>query len=577
MVEMHDRSDAQLLREYAGRGDETAFREIVTRHTDLVYSAAWRQAGSADAAADIAQRVFVDLARKARSVSDGMSAEASLAGWLYRSTRYAALGHLRDDRRRTAHERQAMEQLLTNSESAPDWEFIRPMLDEAMENLNDEDREAVLLRYFKNHDFRAVGQALGVSDDAAQKRVSRAVERLREVFAARGITVGAGGLGAAISANAIEAAPTGLAGAISTAALAGTATSTLTAAAVTKTIAMTTLQKTLVTVSLAAAVGAGVFEAHQAAQLREQNQALQQDQTVLAAQMAQVQDENSRLSNLVVQAKEGSALSREEMSELLRLRGQAAQARSDRQELAKLRGGAGRMNWPPPGLYTNPIYSNAMAMGLHAAEQSKEKGALQKLALMKDKLHLTDDQAEAIAAIMKQHIEEGTQRALNAITGNAPAGPLPTSEEDDIKALLTPDQLAAYPDYKQAETLATADNTATEEVQQLMTQMDLSPEQQEKAHAALYQIELNATSTSPTADDFARAQANGGFADLMNNQVQNQKQKLAGKLAALDGILTPDQMKTYQQQQSFMIQLESNAVQMFAPQTNNAAAQEPGN
>src|SRR5207249_1858276 len=110
------------------------------------------------------------------------------------------------------------------------------------------ERDAVLLRYFKNQDFRTVGQALGVSDDAAQKRVSRAVERLREFFAKRGVTVGAGGLAVVMSANAVQAAPAGLAVTISIAAtaLAGGAVSTSTAIAVTKTIAMTSIQKTLV-------------------------------------------------------------------------------------------------------------------------------------------------------------------------------------------------------------------------------------------------------------------------------------------------------------------------------------------
>ena len=117
-----------------------------------------------------------------------------------------------------------MEQLLTNSESAADWEQIRPALDEALDSLGDEDREALLLRYFKNQDFRAVGLALGVSDDAAQKRVSRAVERLREFFSKRNVTIGASGLAVLISANAVQSAPIGLAATISTAAiLAGTA------------------------------------------------------------------------------------------------------------------------------------------------------------------------------------------------------------------------------------------------------------------------------------------------------------------------------------------------------------------
>src|SRR5437899_186576 len=246
---MQDKSDAQLLREYAERGSEPAFREIVARHTGLVYAAALRQVESSALACDVAQSVFTDLARKARPLAEKMPDRSSLVGWLYRSTRFAALNQLRDDRRRLAHERIAMEQLITNSETAPDWERVRPVLDEAMADLSDEDREALLLRFFKNLDFRAVGHALGVSDDAAQKRVSRAVERLRELFAQRGVSIGASGLVVVISANAIQAAPLGLSAAIMTAAgaLAGptfSATATATAA---NTVLMTTLQKAIIT------------------------------------------------------------------------------------------------------------------------------------------------------------------------------------------------------------------------------------------------------------------------------------------------------------------------------------------
>src|SRR5436190_23861149 len=99
MGDMQDKSDAQLLREYAHGGVEPAFREIVTRHTDLVYCAAVRQVSSATLACDVAQSVFTDLARKAQALADKLPEGSSLVGWLYRSTRFAALNQLRDDRR----------------------------------------------------------------------------------------------------------------------------------------------------------------------------------------------------------------------------------------------------------------------------------------------------------------------------------------------------------------------------------------------------------------------------------------------------------------------------------------------
>jgi RNA polymerase sigma factor (sigma-70 family) len=330
MGEMTEQSDAQLLRDYAQRGHEAAFREIVLRHTDFVYSAALRQVESSDVAGDVAQSVFTDLARKARPLAEKMAAGGSLAGWLYRSTRFAALNQLRDERRRLAHERQAMEQLITNSEAAPDWGRVRPVLDEAMADLSEEDREALLLRYFKNQDLRTVGIALGVSDDTAQKRVSRAVERLREYFSKRNVTIGASGLAVLISANAVQSAPIGLAATISAAAvLAGTAVHTSTVIAATKAIAMTTLQKTIIGTALVAAVGTGVFEARQASQLRDQVQTLQQQQAPLAEQIRQLQRGRDDATNQVANLNDEIAQIRSDNTELLKLRGEITLLRAE--------------------------------------------------------------------------------------------------------------------------------------------------------------------------------------------------------------------------------------------------------
>ena len=331
---MQDKSDAELLQDYAGRGQKTAFREIVTRHADLVFSAALRQVNSPDLASDITQEVFMDLARKARKVAGRLTADATLAGWLFRSTRYAALNHLRDDRLRVEHERQAMEQLLTDTSPAPDWERVRPFLDEALTSLSDGDRDALLLRYFENRDFRAVGLALGVSDDTAQKRVSRAVERLRELFARRGIAMGAGGLAAVLSANAVQSAPTGLAAAISTAASAG--------AVAAKAVALTTLQKVLVTTLLAAAVGTGIYEAHEARQWHNQAVTLKQQQADLTAQAERLTHErDDAVRQLASLGGENQRLNTNS-AELLRLRSEVGQLRSQLGDARKMQESARR-------------------------------------------------------------------------------------------------------------------------------------------------------------------------------------------------------------------------------------------
>ena len=213
---MNDQTDSQLLNAYTEHRSEPAFAELVRRHVDFVYSAARRMVCDPHLAEDVTQGTFVALARGARRLSE----RSSLAGWLHRTAQNIAAQTVRTTERRRAREQEAaaMTELLAGPPDAA-WERIAPHLDAALGELNDADREAVLLRYFQNQDFHSLGRTLGVSDDTAQKRVSRAVERLRAFFAQRGVTVGASGLVLVLSTNAVQAAPTGLASTISTAAL----------------------------------------------------------------------------------------------------------------------------------------------------------------------------------------------------------------------------------------------------------------------------------------------------------------------------------------------------------------------
>lgn len=325
---MHEKSDAQLLREYTQKGNEAAFREIALRHTDLLYSAALRQVLSPDLAQDVVQGVFTDLARKAPLVMETLSGDSSLLGWLYRSTRFAALNQLRDERRRQARERQAMQDFAPGSEIANDWERVHPLLDEAMSELSHDDREALLLRFFKNLDFRTIGEALGVSHDAAQKRVSRALEKLRAEFMRRGVTTSAVALSAAISANAVQAAPVGLAATFSTVALAGKAITCTTTSATAKAIAMTTLQKTVIATTLAVIAGTGIYEATLSSRLRHQVQTLQQQQEPLAQQIQQLQGERDEATNRIAALLNQIDALRTNSTELVKLRREVTELRT---------------------------------------------------------------------------------------------------------------------------------------------------------------------------------------------------------------------------------------------------------
>ncbi len=318
-------TDLNLLSRYTRQHVEDAFAEIVRRHLDLVYSAAFRQVRSPQLAEEVAQSAFTDLARNACRLAP----DTILTAWLYQVTRRTAIDVVRREARRRMREQIASEMNATNA-TAADWSHIEPLLDEAMDALEATDRTAVLLRYFENKPLREIGQQLGVSDDAAQKRVSRAVERLREFFAKRGVTVGAGGLGVLIAANAVQSAPAGLAITISTAAaLTGASLATTATATTTKAIAMTTLQKTLVGTALLAAVGTGIYEARQASTLRQQVRTLQQQQAPLVVQIEQLQCERDEATNrLAVLMAEVTRMKSDNL-ELLRLRGEVTRLRNE--------------------------------------------------------------------------------------------------------------------------------------------------------------------------------------------------------------------------------------------------------
>jgi len=553
-------TDPQLLRDYTEHRSEAAFAELVRRHVDFVYSAALRMVRDAHLAEDVTQSVFVALARNAGQLTD----RPVLSGWLHRTAQNLAANVVRTDVRRRAREQEAatMNELLV-AEPDANWEHIAPHLDAALGELSEPDRDALLLRYFERKSAREMAQTLGISDEAAQKRVSRAVERLREFFAKHGVTVGASGLVVVISANAVQAAPVGLTVTISTVtALAGTTIATTATATTIKTIAMTTLQKTLITATIAAAVGTGIYEARQVSNLRSQVQTLQQQQAPLAEQLTGLKTENERLSNLVAQASDSQALSQAQFNELLKLRGKANLAQTDSRELAQLKSTLAQQTGKMPDYLTN-----AMATGLGTAEKWKMKDAQARLDRMKKMLNLTDDQAQAISDIMQKHIQNQTQMTMDMLTGKSTPeqqkamGAGRGIQEAEIKALFTTEQLAAYPEYLQAEITTAADSSAKNDASRIAGDFGLSEAQQEQIHAAFYQVNLNAPQAAITA-----AKQSGNLEEAANMGTELQKSQLEEKLKVLGSILTPEQINTYREQQMNQINMQAAAMKMFLPQ-----------
>jgi RNA polymerase sigma factor (sigma-70 family) len=230
---MHECDDISLLREFAASESETAFAALVSRHINLVYSVALRSTGNPHAAQEISQAVFIILARKAKS----LGSKTILSGWLYQTSRLTAANFLRTEIRRQKREQEAYMQSTLNDSEPEAWRQIAPLLDDALARLGERDRNAIVLRFFENKNLRDVGAGLGVNEDAAKMRVTRAVEKLRKLFVKRGVVLSALAVAGAVTANPVQAAPAGLAATIS-----ATAVKSSTVAASTLTLVKGTLK-----------------------------------------------------------------------------------------------------------------------------------------------------------------------------------------------------------------------------------------------------------------------------------------------------------------------------------------------
>jgi RNA polymerase sigma factor (sigma-70 family) len=247
-------SDIQLLCSYVERRSEAAFAELVNRHIDFVHSAAFRMVNDPHLAKDVTQGVFIALAKDAGKLTN----HPVLSGWLHITTRNIAANAIRSEVRRRTREKEAAV-MNEERETEASWEEIAPHLDAALAELTEPDRDAVLLRYFENKPAQEMAAILGISAEAAQKRVNRAVEKLRGNFAKRGVTAGMAGLAGVISVNAVQAAPAGLAAASLAAVFTGQAGVLL----ATKTLAMTAIQKAIAFTAVVALITGATIYHHQ--------------------------------------------------------------------------------------------------------------------------------------------------------------------------------------------------------------------------------------------------------------------------------------------------------------------------
>jgi RNA polymerase sigma factor (sigma-70 family) len=247
---MQEVADMELLRQYADRNSDEAFAALVARHVNLVYAAALRKTGNADAAGEITQAVFIILAQKAGRLSQ----RTILSGWLYQTTRLTAANFLRTEIRRVRREQEAYMQSLANETEPELWPQMAPLLEDAMGQLGEKDRNAIALRFFEGKSFQEIGAAFGASENAAKKRVAHALEKLHRYFSKHGVSSTTAVIAGAISANSAHAAPVGLAAAITATVVKGPAVAASTLALVKGTIKVMTWMKLKIALGFTAAL-----------------------------------------------------------------------------------------------------------------------------------------------------------------------------------------------------------------------------------------------------------------------------------------------------------------------------------
>jgi RNA polymerase sigma factor (sigma-70 family) len=324
-------NDMRLLEEYDRLESEEAFANLVKRHVDLVYSVALRRVHVPAHAEEITQAVFTILAQKASSLGHLQILE----GWLHETTRLTALRFLRRERRRQLREQEAyMESSLQTQPDTDAWKSFAPLLDEAMAQLNSKDRDALILRFFKDRTVREVAEAMGLKENAAQQRILRAVEKLRLFFSRRGVAVSTATVTAAITAHSVQAAPGMLALSVTAfAAAKGTAASTSALTLIKgalKTMALTKSQSTIAAVVIALSLTAPFFLQQRAgAKLRAFDDSLRQQ----AAKISSRRFENDRLSS----AAAGASLSQEQLADLQKLRAEMAALKPAAESAAAIR------------------------------------------------------------------------------------------------------------------------------------------------------------------------------------------------------------------------------------------------
>ncbi len=441
-----------------------------------------------------------------------------------------------------------MNELLSEDSPNAAWQRVGPALDDALHELKEADRAVVVLRFLEDRTLREVGERLGLTENAARMRADRALEKLRGLLERRGITSTASGLAAALAIGAATPAPPALAASIASTVLAGGAALGSTTLTLMNIMSLTKVQVSLISALVVAGIAAPVWQETRLQRMRSENAQLR------AQQKAQSRAQEAEPA---FQGKAGDEAARAELErlrqwkaqtqpELLRLRGMAGVARRANAEAEELKAQLARQTASAGAAQASGPMGDLMQKAMKQAMEQQVDG---KLSRMVASLRLTPEQAQAVRDILMRQARVMSTGMQQAFSGTFDKDQLASMAKDagnpdqQIKALLTPDQLAAYPGYEQDEAGHTARQSANFEVAQMETTLGLTPEQEDRAFAALYDVTLSQLTNGPTSP---AAPASTNMADVLQSGFDR-------KNKALESVLTPTQLENYRQQQALQL------------------------
>jgi RNA polymerase sigma factor (sigma-70 family) len=280
-------NDGELLRQFAETRDEACFATVVQRHIGFVYAVCLRQLRDAHSAKDATQAVFVALARKARAVA----VSPSVIGWLHRSACYETRNLMRAHINRLARETEAQRLGTASAEAPLPIEALAADLDEALQELPETDRVAILARYFSNASYAEIGSTLHLTENAARMRVDRALAKLRDQLARRGITSTAAALAGALPSYASVNVPGGLAAGVTKASVLAAAGGS----GVLAVIGFMSTTKVVTGLAIAAVIAGSVYQYRQASARADLAEAHAAENAAASKQLAAAQREIAEL------------------------------------------------------------------------------------------------------------------------------------------------------------------------------------------------------------------------------------------------------------------------------------------